>query len=101
MIMETTFTFRNLESTEGLRQHALEKMKKLGKYMVKPVAAHVILHVERFQHIAEITLSANGAHYIGSDRSNDMYSSIDGAITKLLTQIKRDRDRHKPRKGGM
>ena len=93
--METTFTFRNLEATDGLRDHALEKLKKLDKYLVKPVGAHVIFHVERFEHVAEITLATNGGRFVGHERSADMYTSIDAAVDKLLKQLKRDRERHK------
>lgn len=93
--METTFTFRNMEATEGLRVHAVDKLQKLDKYLNRVVGAHVILHVERFEHIAEITLSANGGRFIGHARSPDMYTSIDGAVDRLLAQLKRDHDRRK------
>lgn len=98
-MMETTFTFRNLEATDGLRTHTADKLQKLDKFLIKPVGAHVILHVERFEHIAEITLATNGSRFVGQARSSDMYSSIDGAIDKLLKQLKRERDRHKHHKG--
>ncbi|OGQ23042.1 MAG: ribosomal subunit interface protein [Deltaproteobacteria bacterium RIFCSPLOWO2_02_FULL_44_10] len=97
--METIFTFRNIHSTDALRNHTIEKMEKLKKYLVKPVSAHVMFHIERHEQIAEITLSANGHTYVGIGKSDDMYPSIDDAIRKLLTQVKRDRDRIKQHKG--
>ena len=97
--MEPMFTFRHLEATEGLKDHTREKLRKLDKYVIKPMNAHAIFTIERFTHVAEITLSANGHRYVGVGKSNDMYPSIDEAVEKLLKQLKRDRDRIKGHKG--
>lgn len=93
--MEPTFTFRNIDATDGLRDHALEKMKKLDKYLHKPISAHVIFQLERFEHVVEISLQADGHRYIGIGRSTDMYPSIDEAIEKILTQVRKDHDRRR------
>lgn len=97
--MDTTFTFRNIPATDGLKTHTLEKMQKIDRVVRKPLSAHVILSVEHITHIAEITLSADGSRFVGVGKSHDMYPSIDEAIDKLLKQVKRDRDRHKHHKG--
>lgn len=96
--METTFTFRNMESTDALRNHATDKLVKLKKYLIKPGNAHIILNVEKFNHIAEITLVANGTRYVGHERSNDMYTSIDGAVKKLEKQLRNHKERVKGHK---
>ncbi len=93
--METTFTFRNMDSTEALRTHTMEKLTKLKKYIIKPGNAHVIFNVEKFNHIAEITLVANGIRYVGHQQSNDMYTSIDGAMKKLEKQLRNYKERVK------
>lgn len=97
--LETTFTFRNMESTEALRDHALDKMGKLGKYLFKPATAHVIFNVEGARHVAEITLHIKGASYIGVGTSNDMYASIDDAVDRLQKQMSRKKERVKGHKG--
>jgi putative sigma-54 modulation protein len=97
--METTFTFRNMDTTEALRNHTLDKLDKLTKYLVKPGNAHIIFNVEKFNHVAEITLTANGQRYVGIERSNDMYLSIDGAIRKLEDQLRKYKERLKAHKG--
>jgi len=99
--METNYTFRNMEATEALRSHAEIKLEKLKKYMVKPGNAHVIFKVEKHNHVAEITLMVNGAHYVGIQSSNDMYTSIDGAIKKLEKQLRNFKERLKEHKGGV
>ena len=97
--IETTFTFRNTEATDALKSHALDKLERLNKFLVKPAACHFIFKVEGARHVAEITLHIKGGRFIGIETSNDMYTSIDGAVDKIRKQISRNRERikdHKP-----
>ena len=97
--METTFTFRNLEATDGLKTHTEEKLHKLDKYQLRVEAAHVILSVENHDHCAEITLTKKGDALVGHSKSDDMYASIDQAIRKLATQLQRTKERIQNHKG--
>lgn len=97
--METTFTFRNLEASDALKTHTLIKLEKLNKYLIKPTKAHIIFNVERFHHIVECTVNANGVQYISHEKSEDMYTSIDKAVAKLERQLKKYKEQikhHKP-----
>lgn len=96
--METNFTFRNIDPSDALKDHTLAKLKRLDKYLIKPEKIHVIFNVERFQHIVEVTLNANGVQYISHEKAPDMYASIDGAMTKLERQIKRYKEQLKEHK---
>lgn len=87
-----------MEASDALKNHALTKLKKLNKYLVKPEAAHIIFNMERFQHLAEVTLHANGIPYISHDRASDMYAAIDGAIAKLERQVKKYKEKLKRHK---
>ena len=92
--LETTFTFRNMDSTDALKEHTVEKLEKIEKFLVKQTAsAHVIFKVEGPRHEAEITLNIRGKRYVGADISNDMYTSIDGAIHRLEAQMSRTKER--------
>lgn len=93
--METSFTFREIEATDGLKEHVLDKFGKLDKYLIKPISAHTILSKDGSQHKAEITLLANGIKYVGIERTNDMYLSIDRAVEKILGQLKKAKERIK------
>ena len=97
--IDTTFTFRNTDATEALRTHAIDKLEKLNKFVVKPASAHIIFKVEGARHVAEITLSIKGGRFVGVETSNDMYTSIDGAVDKIRKQISRSRERVKDHKG--
>ena len=90
--METSFTFRDIDATEGLKDHVLTKFEKMDKYLIKPISAHTILCKDGFQHKAEITILANGKRYIGIEKTNDMYLSIDHAVEKIIHQLKKDKE---------
>lgn len=93
--IETTFTFRNTESTEALRTHAVDKLEKLKKYLISTADAHCILKVEGARHTAEITLNIKGGRFVGHETSNDMYTSIDSAVDKIVKQLSRIKERVK------
>lgn len=97
--IETTFTFRNMESTDALRNHTLDKLTKLDKYLRNPSSAHVIFNIEGPRHIAEIMLNVKGGRHVGVGTSNDMYTSIDAAVEKIKKQMSRLKERKKGHKG--
>lgn len=93
--MNTTFTFRDIEATEGLKTHTLRGLAKLEKYLIKPISIHVIMGMDGFRHKVEVTLVENGKRYVGTSNSNDMYLSIDAALDKLEIQLKKYKERTK------
>lgn len=86
--MRVSFTFRNLEPSEGLKQYATEKVGKLQKYLHAPLDADVTLSVERHLHRADVNLAADGNHYAAHEESEDMYASIDLVTDKLDRQVR-------------
>ncbi|MDO8527196.1 MAG: ribosome-associated translation inhibitor RaiA [Deltaproteobacteria bacterium] len=96
--METTFTFRNFDTSDALKTHTLDKLDKIGKYLIKPTKIHVIFNVERFNQIVEVTLNANGVQYVSHEKSEDMYTSIDKAVAKLERQLKKYKEQLKKHK---
>jgi putative sigma-54 modulation protein len=76
----------------------------LRKYFERLINAHVILSVEKYRHIAEITLKVSGLTLASKEESDDMYSSIDHAVDKLERQVKRYKQKlqnHKSKKREM
>lgn len=98
--MDTHFTFRNLEPTEGIKTHASQKMTKMAKYLIKPISANVIFSLDKFRQRCEITLIDNGHEYVGSETTSDMYLSIDRAVEKIIRQLKKNKERVKSHKTG-
>ncbi|MBI2343649.1 MAG: ribosome-associated translation inhibitor RaiA [Deltaproteobacteria bacterium] len=97
--MQPTFTFRNIESTDGLKTHTKEKLDRLQKYSFKPESAHIVLRVEHLDHFAEITFVDHGEHFVSHANSPDMYASIDLAFHRLEAQLRRKKERQTHHKG--
>ena len=96
--METNFTFRNLDPTEGIKDHALKKMEKARKYMFNPIAAHFIFSLDKFRQSCEITINDKGQEYVVSETTTDMYQAIDRAVEKIIRQLKKKKDKVKAHK---
>ena len=96
--MDITVTFRHMEPTESLRTYAEEKVSKIKKYLDFPVEAHIVLTVEKFRHVADVTLSLNGTMVKGVEETEDMYSAIDQVMDKIEIQVKRLRSKFRNRR---
>jgi putative sigma-54 modulation protein len=92
--MKCSVTFRHMKPSETIREYVDEKIGKVGKLLDKGGEAHVVLSVERHNHLATIELITDGALRIrAEEKSEDMYGSIDEAVEKINTQVKRYRTR--------
>ena len=87
--MEITVTFRHTEPIESLRAYAEEKVSKIKKYIDVPLEAHVVLTVEKFRHIADVSLRVNGTPIKAVEETGDMYSAIDQVMDKIENQVKK------------
>lgn len=96
--MEITVTFRHMEPSESLKTYAEEKISKIKKYLYSPMEAHVVLGVEKFRHMADVTLRVDGTMIKGVEETEDMYSAIDQVMDKLETQVKKYRSKSRERR---
>ena len=87
--MRMNITARHFEIDRELEEHAHERLMTLKKYFDKVIDAHVILSVEKYRHIAEITLMVSGINLASKEESENMRLSIDRAVSKLERQVKR------------
>ncbi len=70
----------------------MKSLDKKKKFLKKPISAHTILSMDGFQHKAEITILDSGKRYVGIEKTNDMYLSIDHAIEKIISQLKKKKE---------
>ncbi len=87
--MDITVTFRHTDPIESLKSYAEEKISKIKKYIDAPSEAHIVLSVEKFRHIADVTLSMNGTRIKAVEETGDMYSAIDQVMDKVENQVKK------------
>ena len=86
--MNIAITFRQMEATEAMRGYATDKVAKLQKFLRHPMKGHVTLSLENRTHSAEVDVHAGSEHYHATEKSEDMYASIDKVIDKLERQIR-------------
>lgn len=98
--MQINVTFRHIEPSSPLREYAEEKISRIKKYVEEPIEAHVVLKVEKFRHIAEVSIDANGLRINGAEETDDMYSAIDLVADTIEGQVRRNKDKFRKRKSG-
>ncbi len=97
--MQVMVTFRHVNPTDGLRQYAEEKIQRVRKFLRRPIEAHVILSVVKHRHVAEVQVTANRLNVTATEETDDLYSAIDLAMSKLERQIKKHVAKVKEHKG--
>ena len=96
--MQTSVTFKNLDSSDHLKSYVADKLDRLDKYLDNPAEASVVLTVEKFRHTAEINIAGDRLSINGKEETNDMYSAIDMALDKLEKQIKKSKQKIRERR---
>jgi putative sigma-54 modulation protein len=86
--MNITITFRHMEGSEAVRKHTHEKLAKLQKFLRQAMTAQATLSVEGLDHVADVAIASGSAHFHATERSEDMYASIDMVLDKLERQIR-------------
>jgi putative sigma-54 modulation protein len=96
--MKISVTFRHLDSSDSLKDYVAQKLSKINKFFDGPIDASVVLSVEKFRQIAEMTVSSGKFTVQGTEQTDDMYQSIDKVIDKVERRVKRKREkvRRKP-----
>ena len=97
--MQVSVTFRHIEATEALRDHAERRVERIAKYVHRPIDAHVILSVTKRRHVAEIVFNADRTTLSAKEETADLYSAIDLAAEKLEQQARKHTSKLKSHKG--
>ncbi len=96
--MQFIVSFRHIETSDPLKVYAEEKLSRIKKYLAEPIEAHIVLKVEKFRHIAEVSIDAPGVHLNGAEETDDMYSSIDLLADSLEAQVRKGKGKVRSRR---
>lgn len=94
MAIAVTVKGKHLQVTEGLREHAQNRLQKLETYFHNIREVIVVESVEGVQHRVEVTLQGDGLLLRGEERTNDMYASLDRVVDKLEQRLKKFKAKH-------
>lgn len=97
--MQISVTFRQLEPSDALKNYITDRLGKFKRYLEGPVEAHVVLGLEKFRHLADVTIDNNGRIIKGKEENTDMYAAIDLVMDKIDMQLKKFRDKQRGPKG--
>jgi putative sigma-54 modulation protein len=94
---------RNVEVSDSIRSYAEEKLGKLDRLVKDPTRVELELAVEKnpsiaANHVAEATVWTKGPVLRARESSADMKASIDQLVDKLERQVKRYREKRRPRR---
>jgi putative sigma-54 modulation protein len=97
--MQISVTFRQLEPSDALKNYVTDRLKKFKRYLEGPLEAHVVLGLEKFRHLADVTINSNGRLIKGREENADMYAAIDLVVDKLDMQLRKHREKLREMKG--
>jgi len=93
--MQINVTGHHIEVTEPLHRYTTKRLGRLERHYDKIISINVTFEVEKLQQIAKATIFISGAKLHAHEKSNDMYSAIDGLVDKLDRQIKEHKEKQK------
>jgi len=94
--MRLTITGHHLELTDALKAHVEEKLSHLKTAFDRVIDVHVVLEVEKQQHICEVRVHAPGDVLHAKAAEQNLYAAIDVVIDKLNRQLARYKAKRKP-----
>src|SRR5579875_3186453 len=91
--MQFQLSGQQIEVTPALRAHATAKLDRLTRLDERCIGLAMVLSVDKLQQCADATLTTNGATLHAAACEADMYASIDVVFDKLVSQLRRHREK--------
>lgn len=92
--MQLIVTGRHVSVTGPMKQYAREKLERIMMERPHLNEAHIIMDVQKYRHLVEMTVRGKGLELFCRGETPDMYASIDMAAAKLERQLRRFKERH-------
>ncbi len=96
---KVTVTGRHMHITDGMKQHAFDRVMKLEHIGEHIIDVNVTMDIQKLSHRVEISMKCGHTFICSRAETTDMYASIDQAVNKLDRQLRRYRsklhDHHK------
>lgn len=89
--MAIHLTGRHVEVDDALRDYVDKKVQKLEQHGARLHDVNVILGMEKYRVVAEVSVNVDGHAIIAKDETKELYQSIDGVMEKIERQVMRYR----------
>lgn len=84
-----TITGRHVAVTEAMKNYAWEKISKLERFHTHIIDVQITLDIQKIEHICTIILKWNHFKVKVQASSSDMYVSIDKAMERMQSKLRR------------
>jgi putative sigma-54 modulation protein len=91
--MQFQLSGQHMEVTQALRNHATSKLERITRLDDKCIGLSVVLSLDKLQQRADGTLTTSGVVLHAEATEADMYASIDVLFDKLVSQLRRHREK--------
>jgi putative sigma-54 modulation protein len=82
-------TGRHVDITDSMKDYVMEKFSKIEQFVDRIIDVNIILDIQKLDHKVEIIFKSSHIKIVSQASSSDMYVSIDKAMDKLRTQLRR------------
>ena len=86
-------TGRNVQVTQALRDYATDKLTKIERFNLRIIDVFVTIDIQRADCRVDIVLKIDHLLVKSQASTNDMYVSIDQAVNKIETQLRKYHER--------
>lgn len=96
--MHKRITFRSMAHSHAIENYIHNKIIKIEKFFKRepqPIYIDIILEPHREKHFFKVEFKVNSYHYhvVVKTEGMDMYMMIDDAITRIIKEITRKKER--------
>ena len=96
--MKVTYSGHNLKITDDLHAYILKRADKIEARFGGMHELNVVLRVEKHRFDAEMIVTAPRVSFYAKSHTNEVLSALDSAADKIVSQIRRYKDRVKDRR---
>lgn len=96
--MKVTYSGHNLKVTDDIHAHLLKRADKIEARFGDMQELNVVLKSEKHRFDAEMRVTAPGVSFYAKSETDEILSALDTATDKILSQVRRYKDRIKDRR---
>ena len=94
--MNLKISYKHLDSSDAINAKINEKMTHLEKFFTGNVEAHWVCSVDGHdQHTSEVQVNVNGHKFHAHATDSNLYHTLDVAVEKLESQLRKDKEKRK------
>ncbi len=91
--MQITTTARHCELEPELKTYARTRLERLERYARDIHEAHLVVTLEKYRFLVEVTLRVNHHELVSREESNDARTAIDQTVDRVEVQLRKLKER--------